>query len=116
MRFFALILTASSLALAGCGEKEATGNTSAVDQDLSAEDFATADTTAIDAATGADANMAADVEFNALDNTVNGAGSPSIGPATSRRAPRDTATRNETEPGNEAAPEPVETPVETNET
>ena len=38
------------LALAGCGKKQATGNTSALDEAVTAEDFATNDATAIDAA------------------------------------------------------------------
>ncbi len=68
MRYVVIALAASSLALAGCGKKEATGNTSALDEAVSAEDFATNDATAIDAATGADANMAADVDINVIDN------------------------------------------------
>ena len=57
---------AASVALAGCGKEQATGNTSALDQAVTAEDFETNDVTAIDAATGAAANMAADVDFNVI--------------------------------------------------
>ena len=98
---FALVALAASLALSGCGEKQATGNTNALDQALSAEDFVANDATAIDAATGADANMAADVEFNALDNE-SGNGSP-------RSAGSDSASPRRPAPAtNDTAPEPAQ--------
>jgi hypothetical protein len=68
MRIALLALAVSSLTLAGCGKKQEAANTAALDQSVSAEDFATNDVTAIDAATGADANMAADVDINLVDN------------------------------------------------
>ena len=67
----ALILIAGSgLALSACGGDQAAENTANVDAAVTAEDFASNDTTAIDAATGDDANMAADVDYtvNVLDN------------------------------------------------
>jgi hypothetical protein len=113
MRALVLALAASSLALAGCGKKEATGNTSAVDAALSADDFATSDVTAIDAATGADANMAADVEFNLIDNAGGEDGDrPASG--TAPRRPRASTTSNDSADGNQAAPEPADEPAETN--
>jgi hypothetical protein len=112
MRYAVLAFAAASLALAGCGKKEATGNTSALDQAVSAEDFATNDATAIDAATGADANMAADVVFNVIENGDDANGSaivPSASRGSARPKARDTSTiSNATEPAPAPAPEPIE--------
>ena len=97
---FALVALAASLALSGCGEKQATGNTNALDEAVTAEDFATNDATAIDAATGADANMAADVDINLVENAA-GNDSTSGGGRSSFGRPRGTS------PANEVAPEPA---------
>ena len=107
MRIMVLALAASSLALAACGKKEATGNTSAVDTDVSAEDFATADATAIDAATGADANMAADVDINVYENSGEDGDRPASNSPRSRRpaAPANTS-------GNASQPAPAPEPIE----
>lgn len=91
----ALFVLAASVALAGCGKEEATGNTSALDQAVTAEDFEANDVTAIDAATGADANMAADVDINLIGNE-NGASRPAA--AGTPRPPRTAP------PSNDAAP------------
>jgi hypothetical protein len=67
----ALILAAgASLAIAACNANESANNVTSVDQDLAAQNIDANDTTAIDAATSDDANMAADVNFtvNELDN------------------------------------------------
>ena len=67
-------IAGSALALSGCGDNQATENTLNIDATATAEDIASNDTTAIDAATGDDANMAADVNYilnedeNAADN------------------------------------------------
>ena len=107
MRYLVLAFAASSLALAGCGKKEATGNTSAMDQAVSAQDFATNDATAIDAATGADANMAADVEFNVVENVDDGnAAAPLSNGSRSKPKPRAKATGNSS--ASAPAPEPLE--------
>ena len=111
-----LLALAASLGLAGCGEKQAAGNTSGLDQAVSARDFATNDATAIDAATGADANMAADVDINLVDN----AGGASDATAVSRGAPRTrppTSDGNATVPASEPeapAPEPATPEPEAN--
>lgn len=104
MRILALALAAASLALVGCGKKQATGNTSAIDQAVTAEDFAANDATAIDAATGADANMAADVDISLIENDDNQA-RPS---ESSRNRPRP---GTEPSAGNTAAPSPAPAPV-----
>jgi hypothetical protein len=112
MRIVILALAASSLALAGCGKKAATGNTSAIDQAVSAEDFATNDATAIDAATGADANMAADVDINVIENSDNGSASDAS-PRSKPRAQSASSNSDNAEPA--AAPdEPTATPAEGN--
>ena len=115
MRILVLILAASALALSGCGKKEATGNTAALDEGVTARDFATNDVTAIDAATGADANMAADVDINVVaigngDDNASGA---------ARSRPRSSATAsnassNAAEPADEPASEAATQPAETN--
>ena len=118
MRHFVLALVCSSLVLSGCGKEEATGNTSALDQTVTAEDFATSDATAIDAATGAAANMAADVDFNAFENAddddgnrVTSGASRSRSPV--RRAPANTNSTAPAPPPQAPATETAE-PAETN--
>lgn len=113
MRHLVFALAASSLALSGCGKQEATGNTSAVDQALSARDFATSDATAIDAATGADANMAADVDISLIENATGDDGDRSDF-NTARGRPRPSAASNDTAASNDATPEPAIEPAETN--
>ena len=98
----ALVAIAASLALSGCGEKQATGNTNALDEAVSAEDFAANDATAIDAATGADANMAADVDINEFENDAGNA-SGSGGGRSSFSKQRNSSDANDT------APEPAQT-------
>ena len=111
MRHLILAVVGSSLALAGCGKEEATGNTSALDQAVTAEDFATSDATAIDAATGAAANMAADVEFNALENTEDDDGNRSASrPA--RTQSRPSAVSNDSASDAAATPEPAAAPAD----
>jgi hypothetical protein len=101
MRILILAFAASSLALTGCGKKQATGNTSALDQAVTAQDFATNDATAIDAATGADANMAADVDINLIENADNGSGL-AASPRRERPGRADSNSSNSAEPA--AAP------------
>jgi len=70
----ALILVAgAALTISACNKDEPTANTTNVDQDLIAQNISANDTTSIDAATGEDANMAADVNYtvNELDNLAN---------------------------------------------
>jgi hypothetical protein len=55
-----LLIAAGSLALVACGRNDTTANAVGADQNLTADDITANDTTAIDAATGDDANMAAD--------------------------------------------------------
>ena len=74
----ALILVAvSALAVSACSKSGSVENTTNIDQVLAAQNISANDTTAIDAATGDDANMAADVQFTtneSLDVTDNATG------------------------------------------
>ena len=66
-----LILVASAaLAIAACGKKNETDTAVNADQELAVQNITANDTTAIDAVTGDDANMAADVDYtiNETDN------------------------------------------------
>ena len=57
-------IACAALLLAACGKKDAATQTSNASADVTAESFGGSDTTAIDAATASDANMAADVQYN----------------------------------------------------
>lgn len=110
----AILAIPISLALCGCGKEQATGNTSALDQTVTAEDFDTGDTTAIDAATGADANMAADVDINVTENAGGNGSSPSTVSPARRERPAPSATGNTSQgpaddPSEPAASEPANT-------
>ncbi len=94
------------LALGACGETQQTGNTSSIDEAVSAKDFETSDVTAIDAATGADANMAADVDINVYENEFGGQGNASAGRGSAPRRP--SASANTVNASDEPAPEPAE--------
>ena len=74
----ALILTGAALALAACRNNDQSHNTANVDENLSAENIASNDVTAIDAVTGEEANMAADVAYNdtGLDNGITDTNTP----------------------------------------
>ena len=64
-----LILVAGiALAVSACGKKQAADNAVVIDANADAENIASNDTTAIDAATGEDANMAADVNYSVNEN------------------------------------------------
>lgn len=63
-----ILVAASALAISGCSKDVAVDNTTNVDQDLAAQNISANDTTAIDAATSDDANMAADVNFTVNDS------------------------------------------------
>lgn len=103
-RMRALILGAA-LALGGCGGSNQAGNTTNLDQTLAAQTIASNDVTAIDAVTGEDSNMAADVALiNALDNvtgnTVTNDGRTR--PATDRASPSRPTTNTSSSTANTA--------------
>ena len=103
------------LALGACGEKQQTGNTSSLDEAVSAKDFETSDVTAIDAATGADANMAADIDINVYENESRGDGNRAAGSASRRSRPAASASSNNSSDQPAAEPEqPAAEPAEAN--
>ncbi len=115
MRRPVLGLAFCTLALGACGETQQTGNTSSLDEAVSAKDFETSDVTAIDAATGADANMAADIDINVYENESRGYGNASA--SRNSRPRRPGAAANMANASDEPAPEPAEPadePVESN--
>ena len=65
-----ILVAAAAVAISACSKDEPIANTTNVDQDLATQNVSANDTTSIDAATGEDANMAADVNFtlNETDN------------------------------------------------
>jgi len=60
------LIACAALALSACGKKDAAEQASNTTQDIAPGSVGGGDTTAIDAATSQDANMAADVEYNAV--------------------------------------------------
>jgi len=107
----ALILIAgAALAISGCGKDQAAENTANADSSATAEQITSNDTTAIDAATGDDANMAADVDYtiNELDDDAadNAAGNTTN---RARTSPRSTASESAREPARDTPAEPANT-------
>ena len=101
----ALILVAcSALALAACRNSDQSGNVTNADQGLTAESIVSNDVTAIDAVTGADANMAADVNYLPEPTTGSGGNSATVSPTTTTRPGRP-ATGSTAPTGNAAAPQ-----------
>jgi hypothetical protein len=100
-----LLIPAAALALSACGKSDTGENSQNVDQGLSAENIVANDVTAIDAVTGDAANMAADVDYNALDNGLDNALDNAVGnaakppkparkPATAKPTPAANAAEN----------------------
>lgn len=88
----ALILFAgASLALTGCGKNDQSGAANNVGADLTAEKIVANDVTAIDAVTGDAANMAADMNYEALDNIDGNATGNAAGNATANAAGKSSA-------------------------
>ena len=85
--------TALTLTLAACKNNDQHDNTTNIDENLTAENIVSNDVTAIDAVTGDAANMAADVNYQDVDN--------SSGAVTNAVAPSDTPRLK---PNREATP------------
>ena len=91
-----ILVTGAALALTACGSNGQAGNTTNVNEGLTAENIVSNDVTAIDAVTGDAANMAADMDVgftNEMDNDLANAATPAR--STSRPAAKP-------EPSNEA--------------
>lgn len=97
-----ILVAGTALALAACRNSDQVQNTGVVDQNLSADNVVTNDVTAIDAVTGADANMAADVDY--LDNGLNddmadlNGAEPSTNKTTASPKPTKQAPKTPTKP------------------
>ena len=108
----ALILFAgAALTLSGCGGDQAAENTANIDATATADDIVSNDTTAIDAATGDDANMAADVNYTVNEDANADADRDAHGNTTrnARTSPRSTANESAREPARETPAEPANT-------
>lgn len=108
-----------SLALAGCGKQDVADDSGAIEQALARDDLETNDLTAIDAASAADANMAADIDPAEFGN-ADGAVVETAGGVPARPRPPSRPDARPTEPvgdSNSQAPangSTAEPPAETN--
>lgn len=97
-----ILVAAVALGLSGCGKTAQTDNNQSAGENLTAESIVSNDVTAIDAATGDAANMAADVDMNYGNLETNGVGPVSSGPVSSGPVlggpARPTATRPAAKP------------------
>ena len=105
-----ILVAGASLLISACGAENDAGNAVATTDNLAAEAIIANDTTAIDAATGDAANMAADVDYsvNLMDNQ-GGDIAAGGGTISSRRRPSQQPADVDT---NGAAPD--ETAVDSN--
>jgi len=91
-----ILMAGAALALAACRNNDQVDNTGNVGENLSAENMVSNDVTAIDAVTGADANMAADVVYNdtGLDNGITDTNTPTANAEAPppRKSPKAVAT------------------------
>lgn len=100
-----ILLAGAAVALGACGSDQQSENNVNADQALGAENIVANDITAIDAVTGAAANMAADVEIT-NDLIVNLDGNAADQPRRPGGSARPARPRGET-PRAEPAPEPA---------
>lgn len=108
----------AALTLGACGGGDSAENRAATEQNVTSEIAATNDVTAIDAATGQAANMAADVDYlpdemNAAEANNNSASAaePARRPSATRSTARTTSRPPAAEP---RASEPAEEPANAN--
>ena len=87
-----ILLGAAAIALSGCGGEQSAEERAAAERNVTSEVVQTNDTTAIDAATGEAAEMAADVpEIPSLENELVG---NEVAPAAATRGRTSDSTRN----------------------
>ena len=98
-----ILIGAAAAALSGCGGEQSAEERAAAERNVTSEVVQTNDTTAIDAATGEAANMAADVPF--IPGIGNESGGNDAAPAASGETRRSTS--NAVRP-RASAPEPRE--------
>ena len=104
-----LILVCASLAVAACGGKTASDNSTTAGENAASEAVVTNDVTAIDAATGEAANMAPDVNYTFDESNLENGTNTSNHTAT--RRPAQKATKPTAPQSNlvEAAPDNTNT-------
>lgn len=108
-----ILLSFIGLSLSACGKKESSQDIQQVDQSLANDNLVDNDLTAIDAITGADAGMAADVDaatWSNNDGEVLEGGNVSTS-STTRRIERPAPSRNGDDNKQEAAPSTPATPA-----
>ena len=111
MRRRILALAAALLATAACDKEPAAQDARQADQALARDDLESADLTAIDAASGADSNMAADIDFTnmALNGDDDAEPANRSAPRRPRPAPAGSTEREQRPPAaNEDAPPETE--------
>lgn len=98
-----ILFAGAALSLAACRNNDQVDNTTNVDENLTAENIVSNDVTAIDAVTGEDANMAADVNY--LEPESNGAAAQNATGANRSSATTPRPTRRASEPAANSATE-----------
>ena len=112
---FSWIAIPAFLALAACGDDNVRNESAGADKVLADDRLTGNDLTAIDAVSGSDANMAADIDLDALANNAtaeDGDRTSSPSRERSRPASRAAADGDAEEPDN--APAPTPSPAESN--
>ena len=100
-----MLIAGAALALAACRNNDQVDNTTNVDENLTAENVVSNDVTAIDAVTGADADMAADVNYTDFETnnlTSNAEDAPAKSPSVPTKPAKPAAA-----PSNTAATVPA---------
>jgi hypothetical protein len=105
-----ILIAAAALGLAACGKTDQVGNATNAADGLTAQNAVSNDVTAIDAVTGEDANMAADVNFiNESDLNVAASNGGSATHASSRPKPSTTPAPARAATNSTAEPAPDNT-------
>jgi hypothetical protein len=102
-----ILIAAAALCVSACRNNDASDNTQNIDENLSAENIVSNDVTAIDAVTGDAANMAADVDMNAIDTSLGNTGNMAITEKPAPRRPRTPAPGTTAPTANETSPVPT---------
>ena len=110
MRRGILALTIAAAAIAACDDKPTTQDQRTADQALARDNLETNDLTAIDAASGADSNMAADIDI--ANMTLNEGEADETAdrqpPRTARPKPAERPSADDTPPANTTEPPETE--------
>jgi hypothetical protein len=102
-----ILIAAAALSVSACKNNDATDNTQNIDENLTAENIVSNDVTAIDAVTGDAANMAADMDVNAVDTSLSNTGNMAVTEKSAPKRPRTPAPSTSTPTANEASPVPA---------